>query len=72
MAALEEILRMPLKEKVLAAEAIWADICIENEPEEIPEWHKEVLDSRQQKIASGSTEFIDWEEAKSQIRNSTK
>jgi len=63
---------MPLKDKILAAEAIWADICRENEEVEIPEWHKEILDEREKKIADGTAKFINWEEAKAQIRSSVE
>ena len=63
---------MPLKDKVLAAEAIWADIFRENESSDIPEWHKDILETREKLIADGSARFVDWEDAKAQIRSAVE
>jgi hypothetical protein len=38
------------------------DIC------ESPGWHREVLEERERLIASGEAQFIDWEQAKEEIR----
>lgn len=35
---------------------------------EVPEWHKEILDKRDQLAAEGKSGFIDWESAKAEIR----
>jgi len=35
---------------------------------ESPEWHKDFLDERQQRIADRSAQFGDWETAKAKIR----
>ncbi len=36
--------------------------------EESPEWHREVLEERERRIASGEARFSDWEQAKADIR----
>ena len=34
---------------------------------ESPEWHKEILDERRQRVVDGSARFVDWETAKANI-----
>lgn len=68
MSALEQIHQMPLHEKLLVMEAIWQDISREEQTLEVPQWHKDVLDERDRLIAEGKAQFIDWEDAKKQIR----
>ena len=68
MTALEEIHKMPLREKLLVMEAIWDDISREEENLEVPQWHKDILDERERLIAEGKAKFIDWDDAKNQIR----
>lgn len=72
MTALEEIMGMPLKDRILAAEAIWAGVYREKDEmgEDIPDWHKEILEERIRLVDEGKSELLDWEEAKKQIRSS--
>lgn len=65
---IEQIHQLPLHEKLLAMEAIWDAISREEAALEVPQWHKGTLDDREQLIAEGKAEFIDWEDAKRQIR----
>lgn len=67
MIALGEIHNMPFHEKLLVMEAIWDDISREEEKLAVPQWHKDILDEREQLISEGKAKFIDWEEAKRQI-----
>jgi hypothetical protein len=69
---LEQIHQMPLHEKLLVMEAIWDDISREEEKLEVPQWHKDVLDEREKLIASGKAQFIEWEDAKKQIKEATE
>ena len=68
MVALDQIYQMPLHEKLLVMEALWDDICRDEEKLDPPQWHKEILDERERLIAEGKAQFIDWEEAKKQIK----
>lgn len=68
MSTLEQIHQMPLHEKLLVMEAIWQDISREEQTLEVPQWHKDILDERDRLIAEGKAQFIDWEDAKKQIR----
>ena len=47
MSAIEQIHQMPLHEKILVMEAIWDDICREEEKLDVPQWHKDILDERE-------------------------
>ena len=58
---------MPLHEKLLVMEAIWADLCRDEKEVDVPQWHKDLLDERERLIAQGESQFIDWEDAKKQI-----
>ena len=68
MSAIEQIHRMPLHEKLVVMEAIWDDICREEKKLEVPEWHKDTLDERERLVAEGKARFLDWDEAKGQIK----
>ena len=68
MTVIEQIYQLPLHEKLLAMEAIWDDISRAEADLEVPRWHKDILDERERLIAEGKARFIDWEDAKEQIR----
>ena len=72
MSAIELIHQMPLREKILVMEAIWDDICREEASLEVPQWHKDILDERERLIAEGKARFIDWEDAKKQIKEAVQ
>ena len=68
MIAIEAIHQLPLKEKLFIMEALWDDLAQTEETQAVPQWHKDILDEREQQIADGKAKFIDWEDAKKQIR----
>jgi hypothetical protein len=35
---------------------------------EVPQWHKDLLEEREGLIADGQARFIEWEDAKKQIK----
>ena len=72
MTAIEQIHQMPFHEKLLVMEAIWDDISREEQNLEVPQWHKDILDERERMVADGKAQFIDWEEAKKQIKAATE
>jgi hypothetical protein len=67
MIAQLEIRQMPLPQKLALLEAVWTEIAAEPDTVEIPEWHREILDERQQSLDQGSSQILDWELAKEQI-----
>jgi len=70
MATEFQIEQMTLPEKLRMMEALWDDLC-RHDAVPIPQWHKEILDERRRLIDEGKARFIDWETAKSQIRERT-
>ncbi|MBX9657813.1 MAG: addiction module protein [Nitrospiraceae bacterium] len=60
---------MSLHEKLSAMESLWEDLARTPEAIESPAWHKAVLDERRQRLVEGTSQFIDWETAKADIRN---
>ena len=60
---------MTVAEKFQIMEALWQDLSRQADALESPEWHGEVLQERERRIASGEARFSDWEQAKADIRN---
>jgi putative addiction module component (TIGR02574 family) len=69
MIALTEIQDLPLHEKLMMMEALWDGIAPLETELEVPQWHKDLLDEREQLIQDGKAKFIDWESAKQQIND---
>jgi hypothetical protein len=72
MIALEPLHQLPLKEKLLVMEALWNDLRQSDESIKVPQWHKDILNEREGRIASGEAKFTDWEEAKKEILAAVK
>lgn len=53
MIALEEIQKLPLHEKLRMMEALWDGIAPQEAELEVPQWHKDILDEREQLIRDG-------------------
>ena len=62
---------MSVEEKLQTMEALWENLSANPEAIESPAWHEEELRVREQRIASGDAEFVDWEKAKADIRRPT-
>jgi putative addiction module component (TIGR02574 family) len=69
MIAQADIRQMPLPEKLALLETLWSELSSEPAQIEIPQWHKDILDERLQAAGGGETKVIDWEVAKTQIRD---
>lgn len=72
MNVIEQIQQLSLHEKLLVMEALWDDISRTEAAPDVPQWHKDVLDEREQLITEGKARFIDWEDAKEQIRQAVQ
>ncbi len=59
---------MTVSEKLQMMEALWEDLSRNADALESPEWHRDVLDERERRVASGEAHFSDWEQAKAHIR----
>ena len=64
--------QMTTAEKLRALEEIWENLC--RTPNEVPSpsWHADVLQEREKRVQLGSSQFVDWPEAKQRIRDLTK
>jgi putative addiction module component (TIGR02574 family) len=59
---------MTVREKLAVMETLWDDLSRSPKTIESPDWHKQILDERQQKIAEGTAQFVSWDAAKAAIR----
>lgn len=59
---------MSVEEKILAMELIWDDLSAQVENIESPKWHQSILMEREQALARGLEELVDWEVAKKELR----
>ncbi len=66
---LQEIKQLPLNRKVELLESVWSDLLMDPAAVEVPEWHKNILDERQQLVQAGKAHFIDWSVAKQQVES---
>ena len=59
---------MSLPDKLELLEALWDDLSRRPDKLPSPEWHKDVLEERRQRVQAGLETFSDWETAKQDIR----
>lgn len=62
---------MTTEEKLKAMEMLWDDLCRSAPDFSSPSWHEDVLKAREQRLQDGKDKFVDWDQAKKDIRNST-
>ena len=61
---LTEIEKMSVIERLQTMEKLWDSLCHEETEIESPEWHKDILESRRNKIKEGKATFISLEDLK--------
>jgi hypothetical protein len=61
---------MTTEEKLRAMEMLWDDICRIAPDFSSPSWHEDILKEREQRIRHGKDKFVDWDQAKKDIRDS--
>ena len=59
---------MTKEDKLQAMEQLWQDLRRDDDSVDLPHWHESLLDERERQIGTGETNFIDWEQAKRDIR----
>ena len=64
--------QMNLSEKLHAMEMLWDDLQHHHEDVHSPEWHRELLQSREDQVRQGDMVFEDWPEVKSSLLNDLK
>ena len=65
--SIAEIRQLPLAEKLQIMEALWDDLRAHVEGLPVPEWHKELLDSRRKAVEEGREQVLEWDEVKSSL-----
>jgi len=50
-------------------ESLWDSLCTHADNINSPAWHFEVLQQREEMLNDGTDTFIDWNDAKKDIRN---
>ena len=61
--------QMSTADKLRVIEEVWDDLCRNPADVPSPAWHEEVLREREARIESGEAEFVDWAQAKKEIRD---
>jgi hypothetical protein len=72
MANLLQIDQMTTEEKLETMEALWENLTRKPDEFASPGWHEIVLKQREESIKSGQEPSIDWEQAKSELRDLQK
>ena len=62
--SIAEIHQLPLSEKLQIMEAIWEDLRAHAAELGVPEWHRELLATRQNAVAEGREQVLDWDDVK--------
>ncbi len=62
-----EVSQLSLREKFQIMQEIWEDLRDHVDRFEVPQSHKDLLDSRRRKVASGESRLVDWDHAKHTI-----
>lgn len=63
--------KMTIAEKLLIMEKLWNDLCTDPESIPSPEWHRKVLENREQHISEGKEQFHSLESVKNRIKDRT-
>lgn len=64
-----EIEKLSVTEKIQVMESLWDSLCTNADNINSPAWHSEVLQQREEMLNDGTDTFIDWNDAKKDIRN---
>ena len=63
-ALLDQILRLPVEERLDLLEQVWESIAADPSKVPVPEWHREELERR---LADPNPERLTWDEVKSRF-----
>lgn len=66
-----QIDQMTVAEKLRVMEELWDDLRTRAEGVPVPQWHKDLLDERQQLIETGEAKFDNWDSVKKRITERT-
>jgi putative addiction module component (TIGR02574 family) len=58
---------LSVSEKVRLLESVWDSLCSQSGDVRSPEWHREVLETRRQRLEDGRATVSPWGEAKARL-----
>ncbi|HEX8459816.1 MAG TPA: addiction module protein [Segetibacter sp.] len=64
---IEALLKLPVDEKLEIVEKIWESIQVNNESNEIPDWHYQILEERLEMYRSIPNAGRSWQEVKNDL-----
>lgn len=64
-----QIENLTVTEKIQAMETLWDSLCAQADNISSPTWHSEALQQREEMLNNGTDSFVDWNDAKKDIRN---
>ena len=59
--------KMTVEEKLEVLDAVWQDLRKSEISIPVPEWHKQILESRRRAFLNGEIGYTNWEDAKDEI-----
>lgn len=67
--SIAEITKLSKREKLQIMEVLWDDMrsTIDQAETDIPMNHKEILDSRKERVQNGEAKLLDWDEVKETV-----
>ena len=69
--AMKDILaikKLSRAEKLRVMEALWEDLCREDQSIQSPAWHESVLRETEERVQTGQEKILDWKVAKRELR----
>ena len=67
-----EIKKLSRPEKLKVMEALWEDLCQDDNPIQSPDWHADALRETEIRFQNGEENIVDWSEAKKKLRKRFK
>jgi len=64
--------QMDISEKLQAMEMLWDDLRQHYDAVQSPQWHRDLLESRETQVKNGTMVFEDWAKVKAHLLNELK
>lgn len=64
--------QMNISEKLQAMEMLWEDLQHRHDAVQSPQWHHDLLESREAQVKDGTMAFEDWSKVKGHLFNELK
>ncbi len=69
---IEAVRQLPRSEKLRLMEALWEELSQPDSAYESPAWHAKELAETEKRVAEGKEQVMEWESAKTQLRDRFK